>query len=71
MNYEEKNLYIFVDGPPHTPEVREKDEKKRRKLRQKGYGVYKMDFYTGIEENQPISDELIQKRLEEFRNYIS
>ena len=67
-----KNLCVFVDGPPHNkPEVKEDDEKKRKKLRQKGYGIYPMDFHTGIEENQPITNDLIKKRLEEFKNYIS
>lgn len=66
-----KNLCVFVDGPPHKkPEIKVDDDKKRKKLRQKGYGIYPMDFHTGIGENQPIPDELIKKRLEEFRNYI-
>ncbi len=67
-----KNLCVFVDGPPHNKtEVKEDDEKKCKKLRQKGYGIYPMDFHTEIEQDQPIPDDLIKKRLEEFKNYIS
>ena len=70
--YQDKNLCIFVDGPPHNkPEIKQDDDEKRKKLRRKGYGIYEMDFHTEIEENQPIPDDLIKKRLEEFKNYIS
>ncbi len=69
--YESKNLCVFIDGPPHNkPDIKADDEFKRKKLRQKGFGVYEMDFHTGIEENQPLSDDLIKSRLEEFKNYI-
>ena len=68
--YQDKNLCVFVDGPPHNkPEVKHSDEEKRRQLRRKGFGIYEMDFHTGIEEGQNVSDELIEKRLKEFKNY--
>ena len=69
--YKNKNICVFVDGPPQAdPEVRSKDKEKRRKLRQKGYGIREMDFYSNIEENQPIIDGLIEQRLKEFSDYM-
>ncbi len=69
--YKDENMCVFVDGPPHAdPEVRNKDKEKRKKLRQKGYGIYEMDFYTNIEKNQHIKDELIKQRLMEFSDYM-
>ena len=58
-----------MDGPPHNkPEVKESDNQKRRKLRGQGNGVYELDFYTGIGDGQPISNELIERRLKKFLN---
>ncbi|QEE14482.1 DEAD/DEAH box helicase [Promethearchaeum syntrophicum] len=68
--YKNKNICVFVDGPPHA-KTQESDKEKRRKVRSTGKGVYEMDFFTGIEEGQSIPDELIEKRLNEFKNYIS
>ena len=70
--YVEKHLCVFVDGPPHaTPSQKLDDQTKRREIRRLGYGIYVMDFFTDIEEDNGISDELIEQRLQEFRNSIS
>ena len=67
--YEKLRLCVFVDGPPHNkPDVKESDNQKRRKLRGQGNGVCELDFHTGIGDGQPISDELIKRRLEKFLN---
>lgn len=69
--YSNIRLAVFVDGPPHSQQAQqEDDERKRRQVRRRGIGVYSMDFYSGINENQPIPDELIKDRLLEFKEYL-
>jgi len=69
--YKNKNMCVFVDGPPHANlDVKEKDKEKRIKIRKKGYGIYEMDFYSNVEKNQHIKDELIELRLKEFSDYM-
>lgn len=66
--YKHKQLAVFVDGPPHK-ELQQEDE--RKQARRRSFGVYAMDFYTDITEGAPIPDELIRKRLLEFKEYLN
>ncbi len=67
--YSDIRLAVFIDGPPHANQ-QEEDKNKRRRVRRRGIGVYSMDLFSGVGENQSISDDLIKKRVLEFKEYI-
>ncbi len=60
------NKYIFVDGPPHTPEnIREEDKIKREKLGSKGNIVIELNFIDGKYKNNPsLIEEEVKKEFE-------
>ncbi|MHA1338826.1 MAG: DEAD/DEAH box helicase [Promethearchaeota archaeon] len=62
-------IYVFVDGPPHSQDyVEESDKRKREKLERKGYSVVELDFKDGKYTQDP---SLIEKEIEEkLKPYI-
>ena len=61
----DREIYVFVDGPPHTPEpVQQQDREKRDILESKGYTVIDLDFKDGryIEDSSLIRREVLKLR---------
>ena len=69
--YVNRRLAVFVDGPPHNPELypdnAEKDNNKRRQIKRFGYEVYIMNFYSNISDNGIITDERIKDEIIKFK----
>ncbi|MEJ2277386.1 MAG: helicase C-terminal domain-containing protein [Candidatus Lokiarchaeota archaeon] len=62
--YYERNrnrIYVFVDGPPHTPDhVQKEDEVKREILESNGFSIVELNFKDGIYKENPF---LIEKEI--------
>ncbi|MBN1215717.1 MAG: DEAD/DEAH box helicase [Candidatus Lokiarchaeota archaeon] len=56
-------IYVFVDGPPHTPDhIQKEDREKRDSLESKGFSVVELDFKDGNYQDDPT---LIEKEISE------
>lgn len=64
----ERELCLFVDGPPHAPEVvQREDREKRNTLESKGYTIIELDFKDGKYRENP---SLIEQEVLKLKDYL-